>query len=127
VTLGHPSLEWPSASDVDGGAVTVFGGGARPTTLGHFVRARRDAEGGLQYVHERDEAEAWYLRLTIGLDINDDRDKLPPAEDGYSIKLLVGADDGAARRFKVDIDWNGDPDQTPYQVLASALEQLAVE
>jgi hypothetical protein len=128
VTFGHPSLEWPSASDVDSGAVTVFGGGARPITLGYFERAWRDQEGELHYVHEHDgTAEAWYLRLTIGLDINDDRDKLPPVERGYSIKLIVGADDGAARRFKVYIDWLGDPGQTPHQVLASALGQLAVE
>ena len=107
--------------------MTVFGGGARPITLGWFVRAWRDQDG-LHYVHELDEkADAWYLRLTIGLDINDDRDKLPPVANGYSIKLLVGADDGAARRFKVWINWNGDPAQTPYQVLASALERLMVE
>jgi hypothetical protein len=132
VTLGHPSLEWPTASDVGGGAVTVFGGGARPITLGYFLRAWRDDDGELHYVRERDyrsgEAEvAWYLRLTIGFDINDDRDKLPPVEDGYIIRLVVGADDGAARAFDVHIDWNGDPDQTPDQVLASTLDQLAVE
>jgi hypothetical protein len=127
VTFGHPSLQWPTASDVDAAAVTVFGGGARPITLGYFVRAWRDQDG-LHYVPEHDEkAEAWYLLLTIGLDINDDREKLPPVEDGYSIKLLVGADDGAARRFTVYINWNGDPGQTPYQVLASALDHLAVE
>ncbi len=96
-----------------------------------LVRVRRDS-AGLQYVSEhryghRETADAWYLKLTIGLDINDNRDKLPPVDDGYIFRLLVGADDGAARTFNVHIDWNGDPDQTPDQVLASALEQLAVE
>jgi hypothetical protein len=127
VTFGHTSLEWPTASDIEGGAVTVFAGGARPITLGYFMRAWRDQDG-LRHVDEHDEkADAWYLKMTIGFDINDDRDKLPPVENGYSIKLLVGADDGAARRFKVYINWNGDPGQTPYQVLASALDHLAVE
>jgi hypothetical protein len=40
--------------------------------------------------------------------------------------LLVGADDGAARKFKVHIDWNGDADQRPDEVLTSALEHLEV-
>jgi hypothetical protein len=53
------------------------------------VRAWRDAEDGLQYARERGEAEAWYLRLTIELDMNDDRDKLPPVDEGYRIKLLA--------------------------------------
>lgn len=129
-TLGHPSLQWRSASDEIVTTATVFGGGASPITLGYFVRVRRDAEGELHYVRERDyrsgEADAWYLKLTIGLDINDNRDKLQPFEDGYLIRLLVGADDGAARTFDVQIDWDGDPDQSPHEVLRSALEHLAV-
>jgi len=52
---------------------------------------------------------------------------LAPVADGYRIRLQVGADDGAARTFNVHIDWDGDPDQTLDQVLASALEQLAVQ
>jgi len=51
-TLGHPSLEWPSSSDAAAGAVTVFGGGARPITLGYFVRVHRDPTGALVYVSD---------------------------------------------------------------------------
>lgn len=91
---------------------------------------RVDAEDALHYVRERDyrpgEADAWYLKLTIGLDIKDDRDKLPPVDDGYMIRLVVGADDGAARTFNVHIDWNGDPAQSPQEVLTSVLDRLAV-
>jgi hypothetical protein len=47
-------------------------------------------------------------------------------DGGYVIRLLVGADDGAARTFEVDIDWNGDPALSPQEVLASALDHLAV-
>lgn len=132
-TLGHPSLEWPSTREDETltGAVTVFAGAKRPITLGYFVRARRDAEGALHYVRERNyrpgEADAWYLKLTIGLDINDDRDKLPPVDDGYFIHLLVGAEDGAARTFNVHIDWDGNPDLSPDDVLTSALDRLAVD
>jgi hypothetical protein len=148
-TLGHPSLDWPSTGEAAAtGAVTVFAGGARPITLGYFIRVRRDATGALlrptllddekntflgppHYARDEDYvdgASAWYLRLALawGLDMNDDRDKLPPVEDGYRIQLLVGADDGAARRFHVVLDWDGDPTRTPQQVLASALNNLSV-
>lgn len=131
-TLGHPSLDWPSTGEAPTGAVTVFAGGARPITLGYFVRVRRDQAGDLHYVKERNyrsgEADAWYLKLTLafGLDINDNRDKLPPVEDGYIVRLLVGADDGTARIFNVHIEWDGDPEQSPQAVLKSALEHLAV-
>jgi hypothetical protein len=148
-TLGHPSLDWPSAPETAStAAVTVFAGGARPITLGYFIRVRRDAEGFLMrptvhieglavrgiphYARDADyeegDAEAWYLRLALafGLDINDDRDKLPPVADGYTLRLLVGADDGAARVLYVDINWNGDAELKPEAVLGSALDQLTV-
>ena len=70
-------------------------------------------------------ANAWYLDLGE-LDVNDDRDKLKPIDGGYTIRLLVGADDGAARRFDVDIAWDGNPKLSPEEVLASALDHLAV-
>jgi len=98
-TLGHPSLEWPSTAE--GAAVTVFAGGVRPVTLGYFIRVRRNERGamlrptgldehgrhvrGLPHYarapdYGRDDAEGWYFKLALypGLDINDDRDKLPP-------------------------------------------------
>jgi hypothetical protein len=129
-TLGHPSLQWPSASAEVVTTATEFGGGARPITLGYFMRVRRDANDDLHYVRESDyrpgEADAWYLKLAIGIDINDNRDKLPPYDDGYVVRLLVGADDGAARSFTVHLDWDGDPDLRPDEVLRSALGRLAV-
>jgi hypothetical protein len=57
--------------------------------------------------------------------VTDDRDKLPPVEGGYTIRLL-GADDGAARAFEVDIAWDSNPRQSPDEVLASALDHLVV-
>lgn len=151
-TLGHPSLEWPSSAEgAATGAVTVFAGGARPITLGYFIRVRRDeSRGGLLRPTGVDEqgrqvvglphwaraedwgkpdVEGWYFKFALhpGLDINDDRDKLPPVDDGYVIRLLVGADDGRARTFKVHLDWDGDPMLQPQQVLDSGLKHLAVE
>jgi hypothetical protein len=99
-------------------------------------RPRRPGKPGCWLPHyardedyeDYDDVEGWYLRLALafGLDMNDDRDKLPPVKGGYVIRLLVGADDGAARKFKVHIDWNGDADQRPDEVLTSALEHLEV-
>jgi hypothetical protein len=40
--------------------------------------------------------------------------------------LLAGADDGAARAFEIDIDWNGDAAQSPDEVLDSVLDHLHV-
>lgn len=127
-TLGHPSLDWPSTGEAAAtAAVTVFAGGTRPITLGYFIRVRRDPSTGAllrptlidddqgrdfpgppHYARDADfddESEGWYLRLALawGLDINDDRDKLPPVDDGYIVRLLVGADDGKARTFTVHI------------------------
>jgi hypothetical protein len=47
-TLGHQSLDWPSNGEAaTTGAVTVFAGGARPITLGYFIRVRiNPATGG---------------------------------------------------------------------------------
>jgi hypothetical protein len=41
-TLGHPSLEAEHRRGAGTAAVTVFAGGARPITLGYFIRVRRD-------------------------------------------------------------------------------------
>jgi hypothetical protein len=140
-TLGHPSLAWPAPDADQTGVVTLFAGGRRPITLGYFIRVRLDEEGALMrpvgealphYARQEDYDEAtpaaWYLRLALafGLDINDNRDKLPPVPNGYVVRVLVGADDGAARAFEIDIWWNGDGSLKPSDVLASALEHLHV-
>jgi hypothetical protein len=79
-TLGHPSLLWPSASEIATAAVTVFAGGRRPITLGLLTRTEWRAgggliipEGGLYSHHARDvdyavpyPHTAWYLVFAIG-------------------------------------------------------------
>jgi hypothetical protein len=145
VSLAYPSLGWPSAPEAsETAAVTIFAGGFRPVGLARFIRVRLDAQGQIMrphavdaagrpvpgFPHYPDDADAtgWYLWLDLafGLDILDNRDKLEPVEGGYTVELMIGADDGAARRFAVDVAWDGAPDRTPDQVLNSALERLAV-
>jgi hypothetical protein len=147
-SLAHPALGWPSAPEAGAsGSVVVFAGGRRPVSLGKFIRVGADPQDGTLWRPETYSLEvgplhgprsfphieptsgfvatAWYLYLAE-LDVHDDRDKLPPVDGGYAIRLLVGADDGAARSYEVDINWDGDPKQTAEEVLVSALERLAV-
>ena len=146
-SLAHPSLGWPSAPEAaETAALTVFAGGPRPIGLGRLIRVRVGEAGELMrptvelngvpirgiphYAADPGDppAAGWYLWLDLAFnqDLNDNRDKLPPAENGYTIRLLVGANDGAARLFDVDINWDGNPDLTADDVLASALNHLAV-
>jgi hypothetical protein len=147
-TLGHPSLGWPSAPEAnETAAVTVFAGGFRPLGLGRLIRVRQAQDGTLmrpgvalpdgQVVpgpphYEVDPGEpfavGWYfwLQLAFEQDLSDNRDKLPPIDGGYLIRLLIGADDGAARSYDVHIRWDGNPDLSGDQAMRSALEHLAV-
>jgi hypothetical protein len=150
VSLSHPSLGWPSAPESEESAsVVVFAGGHRAVSLARLIRVLVEDDGGIRrpdtytqtigatgpgprrFPHLDDvppryeETACWYLYLAE-LDVNDDRDKLPPVENGYTIRLLVGADDGAARAFEVDLSWVGDPRLSAEEVLASALDHLAV-
>ena len=153
VSLAHPFLGWPSTREAEAtGSVVVFAGGHRPVSLGQLIRVRLADDGAIArpvqwtqtvgpggpgppgmpqpgppgFPHfPQEDAAGWYLYLAE-LDLNDNRDKLPPVKDGYTIRLLVGADDGAARAYEVDIAWDGDPKLTPDEVLASALDRLAV-
>ena len=89
-------------------------------------RLVRRQDGGIsQYAANDPEGAAWHLLLSVhGLEILSDRDKLPPGQ--WIIRLLVGADDGDARRYDVHLAWPGDaPDAK--SVLKEALDHLYVE
>jgi hypothetical protein len=147
-TLGHPSLGWPSAPEAAStAAVVIFAGGFRPLGLARLIRVRLDERRKIVRPKLRfgqqslpaphfvvddsgdPPAVGWYLWLDLafGQDLNDNRDKLPPVDGGYLIRLLIGADDGAARAYDVHINWNGDPDLSADEVLDSALDHLAVQ
>ena len=137
-------LGWPSAPEAQATAsIVLFADFERPIALGRLYRAPHDDKGKLKrpilqnpvtgrnelgLPHFPDDPTGhWYLKLDLAfdLDILDDRDKLEPRTGGYVIQLVVGADDGDARRYEVDIDWDGDA-ETPDVALQSALEHLAV-
>jgi hypothetical protein len=122
--LGWPSIDAPEAE------VTLHAGTRRPVGLGRFQAPRTTDRGTL----ERDnynrlthtpwkEGSEWHLVLELhGLDIADDRDKLPPGQ--WVIRLLAGADDGDAKAYNVHIEWSADIGNDPKAVLRQALEGL---
>ena len=140
-TLGHPSLDWPSAPEAaDTATVVMFGGWSRPVGFGRLIHVQRDAEGAImraggfphtppgQGRHPLARSFDWNLWLDLAFhrDILDDRDKLPPTEGGYTVRLAVGADDGTARRYDVDIDWDGDAEDAEKALASVTLTVHAV-
>lgn len=113
IALGSPELSWPSTEVPEGGGVVVFAGGERPLDFAVLERPAGSVqpEGGGPARYGRD--PQWWLRLNLsmharGLVISNRREFLAPRPNGYSVRLVVGADDGAARRFEVVVSWAGD-------------------
>jgi hypothetical protein len=65
-----------------------------------------------------------HLDLAGGFSITDDRDWLPPG--AWLIRLIVGAEDGEARTYEIELSWGSDPTQTADDILASAMSGLKV-
>jgi hypothetical protein len=154
VRLGSPFLGWPSVGgqDSDSYVSVVFSDAARPVGLGRFKRVRVSPDDGLREREERyrqalgsvsivtttepasvihfpDPVAApdarWHLHLKLADDdeLTDERDWLPPG--AWTIRLIVGADDGDAHAYEVDLAWAGDePDSAT--LLSSALDRLEV-
>lgn len=123
LTLGSPSLGWPSAPEATDASVVVFGGAGRPVGLGELWRVRLTSDGQLETgpmdvgdgrvvmlpVHRADDPEGrWHLKLSLshGLFIGDHREFLAPGH--WIICLMVGADEADGRLYEVVISWNGD-------------------
>jgi hypothetical protein len=121
VAMGSPELGWPSTpADGDGGV--VFAGGTRPFDFGYLV-----ASWGDVYTQSMPSAsisdspvriprpnfqsgKKWELRLALAynLELADQRECLHWARNGYAVRLVIGAEDGAARRFEVHANCDGD-------------------
>jgi hypothetical protein len=82
---------------------------------------------GRDFPHYPAEAAAeWRLVLALaGSAPNDERHILPPVANGYAIRLVIGASDGAARTFEVDLDWDSAA-PTAASALHSVFDHLAV-
>lgn len=111
----------------------IFPGAERPVGLGQFHRIHRDPDGRVerlagQCCHLLVREPVRRLVLACGSRgrflFTDDRDRLSPGV--WSIRLIVGAEDGDARTYEVEVSWGGDPAQSADDILASALSGLSV-
>jgi hypothetical protein len=141
--LGSPFLGWPSVfgQDNDSYVEVIFPNSSRPVGLGQFHRtAMVDAgdytdEGGEVHVKSQrvffpatgpaSVQAPWSLHLELAesFGIDDGRDWLSPGE--WTLRLIVGADDGDAQTFEVDVAWGG-KELNADQVLRAALDRLAI-
>jgi hypothetical protein len=141
--LGSPFLAWPSifGQDSDSYVSVIFSDAARPVGLGRFRRVRvrpnglREREerwtqdigapippGPIRHFPDAPDAR-WHLHLELAesFEITDERDWLPPGS--WTVRLLLGADDGDANAYEVKMAWAGDePDAET--VLGAALDSL---
>jgi hypothetical protein len=149
--LGSPFLGWPSifGQDSDSYVAVIFSDAARPVGLGRFARVRVDPDDGRLEREERytqtvggapiglppvrhfpDPQAApdarWHLHLQLAdtYEITDERDWLSPG--AWTVRLIVGADDGDARAYDVDLAWSGD-EADAQAVLNAALAGLNVK
>lgn len=115
ISMGSPELGWPSAERSEGAGVVVFAGATRPIDFGHLTPVRRQEGEPIVTLANRDQilrtGGSWELDLALamhgnGLLLADRRELLPPTENGYTVRLLIGADDGAARIYDVGINWD---------------------
>jgi hypothetical protein len=47
------------------------------------------------------------MRLAPSIEIYEGRNLLKPRPKGYIVGLVIGSDDGRARRYDVHLNWNG--------------------
>jgi len=136
--LASPFLAWPSVfgQESDSYVEVIFPDASRPVGIGRFMRVKLDDEGKLVrgltagptavVIHHPDDADAiWYLHLELasGWTIVDGRDWLDPGE--WTLCLLVGADDGDAHAFELDLAWEGD-EPNGDALLSYVLDHLGV-
>jgi hypothetical protein len=109
--VGSPFLSWPSTfgQDSDSYVSVIFSDASRPVGLGRFVQI----------------GTTWhfFLELAGNLELTDNRDWLPPG--AWTVRLIVGADDGDAHAYEVDLAWAGN-ERDPRAVLNAALDSLQV-
>jgi hypothetical protein len=135
-TLGSPLLGWPSSpASAESGEISLFPGARRPIDLGFLVPVDPETHAAAPLVAEHngnqivlltplDQGGEWYFRLGLAFDLSiaDNRDFIPPGR--WVITLTIGADDGSARTYDVDLAWSRTG--TPEAALTSALDHLAV-
>ena len=109
VAMGSPELGWPSTRLEPGRGVVVFAGQSRPLDLGSLERTP------IFDPHDPYAREPWRFRIGLamhGEGVGIGREWLDATPNGYTLRLLLGADDGAATYYDVAVNWDpaaGDP------------------
>ena len=102
VPLGSVPLGWTSAADEVNGGVVIFPGGERPVDLGTFQAYSPPPNENASPVGE------WAFAVAPNFPPFDGRNVLRARRDGYIIRVIIGANDGRARRYDVHLNWNPD-------------------
>jgi hypothetical protein len=97
VSLASVPLGWTSAADEVDAGVVIFPDGERSVDLGIF-RSYLSGDGGT--------SDEWALAIAPAFAPYEGRNVLRADHEGYFIRLIVGSDDGRARRYDVYINWN---------------------
>lgn len=134
--IGSPFLAWPSTFGQESAfyADVVFADAERPVGIGRFTRVKLDSDGKLvrafpsadaPVIHFPSDPQAtWYLHLELGKwSVTDERDWLAPGT--WSIRLLLGADDGDAQAYIMTVGWRGD-ETDGEAVLSAALDSVRI-
>jgi hypothetical protein len=113
VTLGSPSLGWPSAPEAipGGGALVIFSGISRAIDLGYLIKEEigpaDDQVVSSTDDHGADGPTMWCMRLALHtVNIGDRREYLVPGP--CVVRLVVGADEAETREYDVTVNWKGD-------------------
>lgn len=93
--LGSPPLGWTSAADQgDDVSVVLFPDGERSVDLGLFQSYL--SEGG----------DEWRFTIAPYFQIHEGRGNLRAERNGYTIRVVIGSNDGRAHRYDVHLNWN---------------------
>jgi hypothetical protein len=99
ISLGSPPLGWTSAADSVDVSVVIFPGGERPFDVGRFDSYLSTEEDGSH-------SDEWCLTLVPYMQIFESRQNLRSKDGGYLLRLVIGSDDGRARRYNLRVHWD---------------------
>ncbi len=87
----------------------IFAGAERPFSFGRFYQAESHELGdGTRSVTPKNGGQ-WHMHLELPgeYQIGDGRDWLTPG--AWTVRLIIGADDGDARTYDVEVSWDATP------------------
>lgn len=114
--IAYPELRW-AEQPAPGEGVVIFPAGAKAIEVGQLLALVRNASGRITANDGRTDWQTmlsrggqWEFQLSLSPTPapDDARAHLAPRPAGYTLRIIVGADDAAARRYDIAIAWNED-------------------